>query len=57
MPLLIQIVEVTNNLFTVIRHYPDVTLTQEIDGTTFDQLIPSLTGLGIPLEYPDPLTV
>jgi hypothetical protein len=57
MPRLVQIVEVTNNCFTVIRHYSDVTLTQEIDGPTFDRLIPSLTQAGIPLEYPDPLTV
>ena len=57
MPQLVQIVEVTNNLFTVIRHYPDITLTQEIDGPTFDRLIPSLTQAGVPLEYPDPLTV
>jgi hypothetical protein len=57
MPQLVQIVEVTNNRFTVIRHYPDITLTQEIDGPTFDRLIPSLTQAGVPLEYPDPLTV
>lgn len=57
MPQLVQIVEVTNNKFIVTRHYPDLTLTQEIDGQTFDQLIPSLTQAGVPLEYPDPLTV
>jgi hypothetical protein len=57
MPRLVQIVELTNNRFTVIRHYTDVTLTQEIDGPAFDRLIPSLTQAGIPLEYPDPLTV
>lgn len=57
MPLLIQVVEINNNRFELIAHYPNRTVTETIDGVTFDQIIPTLSSQQIPIEYPSPLAL
>jgi len=57
MPHLIQVVEINNNSFELISHYPNRTITETIDGTTFDKIIPVLSSQQIPIEYPSPLAL
>ena len=57
MPLLIQVVEINNDRFELIAHYPNRTITKTIDGVTFDQIIPTLSSQQIPIEYPSPLAL
>ena len=56
MPNLVTVFEINNNAFQLTIHYPgNRIVTQEIDGQTFDAVIPSFVNGGVPVEYPDPL--
>jgi hypothetical protein len=57
MPLLVQVVEITNDRFELISHYPNRTITDTIDGSTFDRIIPTLSASQVPIEYPSPLAL
>jgi hypothetical protein len=57
MPLLVQVLEINNNQFEIISHYPNKTTSSFIDGRTFDTLIPDLVSAQVPVEYPAPLAV
>jgi hypothetical protein len=57
MPQLVQVVEINNNSFEIISHYPNKTISSVIDGQTFDTLIPTLVSAQVPVEYPAPLVL